>query len=181
MTLKIKNLLPIFCFVGLLLILQTTAFAQVTLGSENKNTNDKCKSNQDYFRAIGYGKSSNINIARKIALLNAKSDIASSVKTSFSKTTELYLEESKTTEKEALQSKFEENQKEIVEQELQNLNIVEENQKQTEKGFEFWICIEMPKKKLIDTFITNTKTAISFDAKRYNDIFMNKVVIDIGD
>jgi hypothetical protein len=28
------------------------AFAQVTVGSENNNTNDKCNSNQDYFRAI---------------------------------------------------------------------------------------------------------------------------------
>ena len=52
----------------------------------------------------------------------------------------IILEESKTCEKDALQSSFEENEKEIVEQELQNLNIVEKNQKKTEKGFEFWIC-----------------------------------------
>jgi uncharacterized protein YccT (UPF0319 family) len=62
------------------------AFAQVTVGSENNNTNDKCNSNQDY------------------------------------------LEQSKTSEKDALQSNF------------------EENKKQTEKGFEFWICLQMPKK-----------------------------------
>ncbi len=73
-------------------------------------------------------------------MLNTKSDIAPSVKTSFSKTTELYLEESKTCEKGALQSNFEENEKEIVEQELQNLNIVDKKKKKTEKGFEFWIC-----------------------------------------
>jgi hypothetical protein len=52
----------------------------------------------------------------------------------------IILEQSKTSEKGALQSNFEENEKEIVEQELQNLNIVEKNQKKTEKGFEFWIC-----------------------------------------
>jgi hypothetical protein len=40
----------------------------------------------------------------------------------------IILEQSKTSEKDALQSNF------------------EENKKQTEKGFEFWICLQMPKK-----------------------------------
>jgi hypothetical protein len=58
----------------------------------------------------------------------------------------IILEQSETSEKDALQSNF------------------EENKKQTEKGFEFWICLERPKKKLIETFIT--KTAVSFDSNR---------------
>ena len=40
----------------------------------------------------------------------------------------IILEESKTSEKDALQSNF------------------EENKKKTEKGFEFWICLQMPMK-----------------------------------
>ncbi|MFZ4614421.1 MAG: hypothetical protein ACOYNH_12135 [Bacteroidia bacterium] len=129
------------------------------------------KTNKDFYRATSMGKSSNITIAKKIALNNAKAEIASLIKSSFKKTTDIFEKEVQVNNKAELEVRFEELQKEVVEQELSNINIVDEKSLRVQNLFEYWVCIEMPKKPIIDNFLKLSPANVSYDKVKYNEIF----------
>ena len=86
----------------------------------------KYKSDKDYFRATQVGKSPDLATSKKIALHSAKADLASTVQTKLKRVTDLYANQKGVVNKTDFENKFEDFSREIVNQSLSDVKVVEE-------------------------------------------------------
>jgi hypothetical protein len=130
------------------------------------------RTNKDNFRASSSGKSADMATSKKIALMNAKNEMASLISATMKRVTDQYTNQVTVGNKQDLEIKFEELQREVVNQQLVDVKILGEKVlKQPDGSFEYWICVEMSKDAVINGISNSQNNKLNYDKKKYEDIF----------
>ncbi len=157
-------------------IQKVTGAQEITVPfSENKYKSDK-----DYFRAKQSGKSPDLATAKKIALQNAKAEAAGNIKALVKRVTDQYTNQRTVSNKQDFENKFEELSREVVEQTLTDVQVMDEKIfKETDGGFTYWAAVEISKKSILDgvsdKISKNEALKLDYDKKKFEDIFNSEM------
>ena len=173
------NLLVILFFVTSIIgckskqkITKVTSSTEINVPfSENKYKTDK-----NFFRAVQSGTSPDMATAKKISMVNAKSELASSIQTTVKVVTDNYTNQRSIANKQEFENKFEELSRQVTNQMLSNVVIIDEKILKDENAkYTFWIAIEMSKDEVLnnltDQISKEKKLKIDFDKYQYEKIF----------
>ena len=176
-----------FLFSAMAIIIALTVFScksskpiqSVTKGSTEVSvpfSEAKYKSDKDYFRAKNTGNSPDQATAKKIALLNAKTEMASNINSVIKAVTEQYINQRTVADKKDYESKFEETTRNVVSQSLNDVRVLDEKLfKETNGTFTYWVALEMPKSALVEklnqNISQNQRLQLDYDKKKFEETF----------
>ena len=155
---------------------KTTGAQEITVPfSESKYKSDK-----DFFRAKQMGKSPDLATAKKIALQNAKAEIAGSIKSLVKRVTDQYTNQRTVGNKQDFENKFEELSREVVDQTLTDVKLMDEKIfKETDGSYSYWTAIEVSKQAILDgvsnKISKNEKLQLDYDKKKFEDVFNSEM------
>ena len=155
---------------------RTTKAQEITVPfSENKYKTDK-----DFLRAKQMGKSPDLATAKKIALQNAKAELAGNINALIKRVTDQYTNQRTVENKQSFENKFEELSREVVEQSLSNVSIKDEKIfKEKDNTYSHWVVIEISKESLIEKLNNkiskNEKLKLDYDKKKFEDTFNSEI------
>jgi hypothetical protein len=137
--------------------------------------------NSEVFRAKNYGKSPDLATAKKIALLNAKSELASNINSIIKKVAEQYINQRTVGNAQEYESKFEENTREVVNQTLKDVVIIGEKIfKETDGSFTYWIAIETNKAGILEginqKISKNESLKLEYDKVKFEQIYNAEMI-----
>jgi hypothetical protein len=146
------------------------------------------QSDKETFRSKASGNSMDLTTAKKIALQNAKSEMASLIQTTVKKVTDQYTNQRQVGSTQEFSNKFEEMTREVTNQELTDVRIIgEKSFLEPNKTYTFWVAIEANKGTIlngIDKGISkNSKLQQDYDKKKFEEIFnqeMDKLAKERG-
>lgn len=132
------------------------------------------QSTKEIFRAKSVGKSPDIATAKKIALSNAKAELAGLITTTIKSVTHNYTNQRSVTDAQDFENKFENLTKDIVNQQLNNVAVVGEKVFKDKTGtVEYWVAIEMSTASITDALNSkisqNQKLQIDYDKKKFEE------------
>ncbi len=120
------------------------------------------QSSEKYFRAVQSGKSPNLSTAKKIALQNAKSQLASNIQSTIKTVTSQYTNQRSIGDQQEYESKFEELTRNVVNQKLTDVKIIGSKVFEEDNGtYTYWVAVEASK----DAILNGINSSISEDAK----------------
>jgi hypothetical protein len=155
---------------------KTTGAIEITIPfSESKYKTDK-----DFFRAKQSGKSQDLATSKKIALQNAKSELAGNIKAVIKRVTDQYTNQRTVGDKQDFENKFEELAREVVDQTLTDVRIIDEKIfKETDGRFSYWVAIETSKESILDGVVSkiskNEKLQLDYDKKKFEEVFNSEM------
>ena len=134
------------------------------------------KSDEENFRAVQSGKSIDLATAKKIALQNARTELAGNVESTMKAVIDNYTNQRTVGDKQEFESKFEEQSRLVINQTLNDVKIIgEKTFKETDGKFTFWVAIEMSKEPIVrnvsDRISKDAKMQLDFDQHRFRQIF----------
>ena len=133
------------------------------------------QTDKDYFRAKNTGKSPDLATSKKIAMQNAKSEVASSIQSTIKKVTDQYTNQRTVGDKQEFENKFEELAREVVNQTLNGVKIIgEKTFKETDGRYTYWIALEVSKESVLNgvdgAISKNAKIQLDYDKKKFQEI-----------
>jgi len=131
-------------------------------------------STKELFRAKSSGKSPDIATAKKIALTNAKAELAGLISTTIKAVTHNYTNQRSVSDAQDFENKFEDLTKVLVNQQLNNTSIIGEKIFKSKTGtIVYWVAIEMPTEAIVagisKQVSQNKKLQIDYDKKKFED------------
>lgn len=134
------------------------------------------KSDANYFRATGSGTSPDLVTAKKIATLNARTEIAGAIQTTMKTVSEQYVNQVTVGDKLEFAQKFEETSRQVINQVLEGVIVKEEKVFQDKAGkYQYYINVEMPKEPVVqnavDAISKDEKLALEFDKFQFQKTF----------
>lgn len=143
-------------------------------------SDSKYKTDKDYFRAKNIGKSIDLATSKKIAMQNAKSELAGNIQSMMKAVTDQYTNSSKVDDKENFENKFEELSRDVVNQTLSDVRIMDEKIfKETDGKYSYWVAIETPKQSILEGVTAkiskNEKLQLDYDKKKFEEIFNSEM------
>jgi hypothetical protein len=133
------------------------------------------QSDKEFYRAKASGKSPDIATAKKIALNNAKAEVAGLISSKIKTVTDNYTNQRSVADAQDFESKFETMTREVVNQQLVDVSIIGEKLFKKGSTYDYWIGIEVSKKSILEGInngITkNQKLAIDYDKKKFEEIY----------
>ena len=143
-------------------------------------SDSKYKTDKDYFRAKNIGKSIDLATSKKIALQNAKSELAGNIQSIMKAVTDQYTNSSKVDDKENFENKFEELSRDVVNQTLSDVRIMDEKIfKETDGKYSYWVAIETSKQSILEGVTAkvskNEKLQLDYDKKKFEEIFNSEM------
>ncbi|MCU0423495.1 MAG: hypothetical protein MUC81_11845 [Bacteroidia bacterium] len=138
------------------------------------------QTNKEYFRARSSGNSIDMVTAKKIALQNAKSEMAGMIQTTMKKVTEQYTNQRQIGNQQEFNNKFEELAREVTNQSLTDVAVVGEKVfKETNNTFTYWVAIQASKQSVLEgmnkSIGQNQKIAQDYDKKKFEEIFNSEM------
>lgn len=145
---------------------------EISLPFESK----EYRSDKDYFRAKNVGKSPDLATAKKIAMQNAKGELAGNIQATMKRVTDQYTNQRSVANKQEYENKFEELSREVVNMSLTDVRIIGEKTFMNPDGsYSYWVAIEANKEivlKGFDKSITNdAKLKLDYDKMKFEQIF----------
>jgi hypothetical protein len=114
-------------------------------------TGAEYSSNKDVFRARQSGTSPDLPTSKKIALQNAKAEIASDIESVIKRTTDQYTTQRTIATKQEFKNKFEELSREVVKQNVVDATTIAEKVfKDKEGSYTYWVVVEVPKTSVLE-------------------------------
>lgn len=143
-------------------------------------TGKEYQSDKDFFRAKQLGKSPDLATSKKIALQNAKSELASNVQSLIKTVTDQYTNQRTVGTAQDFENKFEELTREVVNQNLADVKIIgEKTFKETDGSYTYWIAVEMSKTSVLDginnKISKDAKLLLDYDKKKFEETFNNEM------
>ena len=134
------------------------------------------QSDKDYFRAKQVGESPDLSTAKKIAMQNAKSEMAGNIQALVKRVTDQYTNQRSVGDKKEFENKFEELAREVVNQTLVDAKVIGEKLfKEDEGNYQYWIAIESSKETILngmkEKISKDEKLQLDFDKYQYEKIF----------
>jgi hypothetical protein len=141
---------------------------------------NKYKSDKDFFRAKQSGKSPDLATAKKIALQNAKAELAGNIQSLVKRVTDQYTNQRTVGNKQDFENKFEELSREVVDQTLTDVKIMDEKIfKETDGSYTYWAAVEDSKQSILDgvdnKISKNASLKLDYDKKKFEDIFNSEM------
>jgi hypothetical protein len=138
-------------------------------------TGKEYQSNKELFRAKSSGKSPDMATAKKIALNNAKTEIAGLISTKIKSVTDNYTNQRSVTNAQDFENKFENLGREVVSQQLNDVSIIGEKVFKDKTGtVEYWVAIEVSKEAIMNGITNkvgqNQKLQIDYDKKKFEEV-----------
>lgn len=145
---------------------------EVSLPFESK----EYRSDKENFRAKGSGKSPDLATSKKIAMLNAKSELAGNIESVIKRVTEQYTNQRSVSNKQEYENKFEELAKEVVKQTLVDVRILgEKTYKDPDNSFTSWVAIEVSKADIMNgvnnRIAKDAKLQLDYDKMKFEKNF----------
>jgi len=136
----------------------------------------KYKSNADFFRASQSGRSPDLSTAKRIALMNARTELGTLIESTMKVVTENYINQISVGDRQEYMSKFEEQARSVVNQTLNDVTIIGERTfKETNGGFTYYVAVEMSKDALLGKLNTNIskdeRLQLDFNQHRFREVF----------
>ena len=143
-------------------------------------SDSKYKTDKDYFRAKNIGKSIDLATSKKIAMQNAKSELAGNIQSIMKAVTDQYTNSSKVDDKENFENKFEELSRDVVNQTLSDVRIMDEKIfKETDGKYSYWVAIETSKQSILEGVTAkvskNEKLQLDYDKKKFEEVFNSEM------
>ena len=141
--------------------------------------------NNNFFRTVACGISPDISTAKKIAMINAKAELAGNIQTIVNTTTENYTLQRIIENKNEFKSKFSEFSSQLARQILVNVVTIGKQTYKNEDGkFTCWIAIEMNKNEVLrnlnEQISKESQIKTEYDKNQYENIFnkeMDKLIL----
>ena len=138
------------------------------------------QSDKENFRAKQIGKSPDLATSKKIALQNAKSELAGNIQAIVKRVTDQYTNQRTVSNKQDFENKFEELSREVVNQSLADVKIIgEKTFKETDGSYSYWIAVEMSKTSVLDginnKISKDAKLLLDYDKKKFEETFNNEM------
>ena len=134
------------------------------------------RTDENYFRATDNGKSPDLSTAKRIALLNAKAEIAGALESTLKSVQEIYTNQRTMGERQEFASKFESMRREVVNQKLNDVRIMDEKVfRERDGGYRYYIVVEMSKdamlKSIQEQILKDEMLRLDFDQHQFRKIF----------
>jgi len=156
-------------------IAKTTKSTEIELPFSGKNY----QTDKNYFRSVQSGTSTDVNTAKEIAMMNARSEISYSIKTITKNVSEIYTKQIDGDYGEDLDRISRQVSKEI----LTNIKLAESKVFQNSKSgiYTYWVVVEVNKDDIV-TDISNQakKEKINLDKQQF-EIILEKEMEELGD
>ena len=183
---KIKSLLITSAITGIMMTVtscKTPQTLEKTTGAVEISvpfSESKYKTDKEFFRAKQSGKSQDLATSKKIALQNAKSELAGNIKAIVKRVTDQYTNQRTVGDKQDFENKFEELAREVVDQTLTDVRVIDEKIfKETDGKFSYWVAIETSKQSILDgveaKISKNEKLQLDYDKKKFEDVFNSEM------
>ena len=133
------------------------------------------QTNKELFRAKSLGKSPDMATAKKIALNNAKAEIAGLISSKIKSVTDNYTNQRSITNAQDFENKFENLAREIVSQQLNDVSIIGEKVFRDKTGtVEYWVAVEVSKEAIMNGISNKVsqdkKLQIDYDKKKFEEV-----------
>lgn len=180
---KLLRISSMFLFVGALIMITPSCKSSKNAGkpvSEGMQeitvplSSKEYQSTKEMFRAKSVGKSPDIATAKKIALTNAKAELAGLITTVIKSVTHNYTNQRSVADAQDFENKFENLTKEIIAQQLNNVSIIGEKVFKDKAGtVEYWVAVEMATESVISGLESrisqDKKLQIDYDKKKFEE------------
>ncbi len=113
-------------------------------------TEAKYQSDDDYFRAKQVGDSPNLSMAKKIAIQNAKTEMAGNIQSVVKAVIESYANQRDIADQTEFESKMEEMSRNVINQKLTDVRIIGEKALQNDGKYSYWIALEASKESILN-------------------------------
>lgn len=132
--------------------------------------------NSKVFRANSIGESMNQVTSKQKALTNARNELAQSIATTVKTVTDNYTNSRTANNKEDLEQKFEQLNREVVDQQLQGVRTICEKLMQTKEGnYKTYVALELSADDLVKAYnermSKDDKLKIDYDYEKFKDTF----------
>jgi len=139
-------------------------------------TGPEYSSNKDFFRARQSGASPDLPTAKKIALQNAKAEIASDIESVIKRSTDQYTTQRTIATKQEFKNKFEELSREVVKQNVVDATTAAEKVfKEKDGTYTYWVVVEVPKQSVLEglnnNISKNQNLQLDFEKSQYEKTF----------
>lgn len=129
-----------------------------------------------FFRANSIGESQDQVTSKKKALANARAELASSIQTTVKAVTDNYVNSREMNNKEEVEERFEQLNREIVDQKLSGLKTICEKLMQTQNGtYKTYIAIELSADELVASYnerlSKDERLKIDYDYEKFKETF----------
>ena len=153
-------------------IIQTTGAVEITVPFSTK----EFQSDKENFRASSSGNSPDYATAKKIALQNAKSEMAGLIQTTIKKVTDQYTNQRTVGSTQEFSNKFEELAREVTNQTLTDVRVIgEKTTQEKNQTYTHWVALEANKQTIFDgvtkSITGNKKLEQDYDKKKFEEIF----------
>ena len=138
------------------------------------------RTNANYFRATDNGRSPDLSTAKRIALLNAKAELASAIESTIKSVSEIYTNQRTIDDKQEFANKFETMTREVVKQTLNDVTIMDEKVfRGSNGGYTYYIVIEMGKNIILNSLderiSKDERLRQDFDQRQFRRIFEEEI------
>jgi hypothetical protein len=179
---KLLKPISIFCLSFLLLISCKAPKVAINGAKEIQVPfmDSKYKSDKDNLRAKQSGTSPDLATAKKIAMQNAKSELAGNIQSLVKRVTDQFTNQRTVGSNQEFENKFEELSREVVDQTLSDIKVMDEKIfQEQDKSFTYWLVIEISKEtmfnKIQSKISKNEKLQLDYDKKKFEEIFNNEM------
>ena len=132
-------------------------------------TGEQYHSDENYFRAVQNGVSTDRSIAQKIAMQNCRQELAANIQAELQLVIESYLNVMNTSLGTENESQYEE----------MSYTTVQEKIYREDDHFRYYVCMQMPKieieKAIEDSLANDEKLKLNFDREKFKEIFNSKL------
>lgn len=132
--------------------------------------------NNKFFRANSLGESIDLATSKKRALANARGELAASIETTVKAVTDNYVNSREFNNKEEIEERFEQLNREVVNQNLQGIKTICEQQVKTAEGtYKTYIAIELSADELVSSYnerlSQDERLKIDYDYEKFKQTF----------
>lgn len=160
-----------------------TKSIQTATGAEEVSlpfSESKYKTDKENFRSRQSGTSPDLATSKKIALQNAKAELASNIKQVFKIATSQYTNQRSVANAQEYENKFEEQIISSLNETLTQVVIVEEKVfKEKDGSYTSWVVVEKAKSTILEgankRISSESKLQLDYDKKKFEEIFNNEM------
>jgi hypothetical protein len=133
------------------------------------------KSDKDYFRATQSGKSPDLATAKKIALQNAKTELAGNIQSTMKAVVDNYTNQRTVGDKQEFENKFEEYSRTVINQTLNDVRVMDEKVfREADGKYTCYVAIELSKEPVVrnigDRISKDAKLQLDYDQHKFRQV-----------
>jgi len=164
--------------IAVIVILVFNACSGSKIGRKELNipfSDKEYQTDKDFFRAKQMGASPDLATAKKIAMQNAKAELAGNIETLMKRVVDNYTQQITVDDEMELINKFEELSRQTTSQTLNDVRTIGEKVFEEDGKYTYWVAIEMPKQHILDQMNSNIekdkKAQLNYDKEKFEEIF----------